>query len=201
MQTMREFIRDWVPPAIWRYTRRLFKVKPEGPPHYTSDRFHYPLWAIIADRLVQMKAQSVLDLGCGPGAVASVLLDRGIPQYFGIDIRRRAVQQARLLCPTYSFVEADAFSTDLIDTYPYDTFLCTEFLEHVEDDRSILLRIRPGSHVLLSVPSFKAKRHMRIFSSADEVSRRYGPCLKEHEVVSVRANEAGARFFILEGRR
>ncbi len=198
---MTNFLRDWMPPVVWRLGRRLLKPHVDQADDYISDRFHYPLWAVIADRLVRLQAQSVLDLGCGPGAMASLLLERGIPAYLGIDRDDRALLRARRLCPGYSFVVADAFETNLLEAYPYDTFVSTEFLEHVVDDQGVIQRVRPGSRVLISVPSFACKGHVRVFASAAEVAQRYGPYLQDYDVVTQRANASDARFFILEGRR
>lgn len=198
---LRQLLQEWLPPVIWRSARRLLNRQTRYADDYTSDRFHYPLWAVIADRLVRMQAQCVLDLGCGPGNVASLLLDRGIPAYLGIDHNRRALLRARRLCPAYSFVVADALRTNLIEEYPYDVFLSTEFLEHVADDQSIIQRVRPGARVLISVPGFECPGHLRVFTSTAEVVQRYGLYLQETDAVALRANARGARFYILEGRR
>jgi 2-polyprenyl-3-methyl-5-hydroxy-6-metoxy-1,4-benzoquinol methylase len=221
---MKALLREVTPPFLWRLAAKLihrgnhpqavvhgqqmnadyydetFKLKKQLKIHYTK-AFHYPLWAVVADRVRQLQTQSVLDMGCGPGQMASLFWDIGIPRYLGLDFSASQIDYARKICPEYQFVVADAFATNLIEDHPYDTFLATEFLEHIEDDVEIVKRIRPGAHVVISVPNFPHPAHVRWFNCIQEVADRYQPYLQSLEVSELRINQRGRRFFILQGVR
>ncbi len=156
---------------------------------------------IITDRLERVKAQSILDIGCSAGQLASLLRDKGIPHYLGLDFSSVRIEYARQICPEYSFVVADVFETALIKTHPYDTFLAIEFLEHVEDDLALVEMIRPGSRVLISVPSFPNMAHIRHFNSMTEVRQRYEPYLQHPNITELLLDPQGRKFYLIEGVR
>jgi SAM-dependent methyltransferase len=213
---LRRIARDWLPPAVIRLLRAVptpgAEGKERGPAfydrsflahehwsaHYTQSRYYF-LWAVIADRLRAREAACVLDLGCGPGQLASLLHDTGIPAYVGIDFSPRRIEQARLVCPDYTFVEADVFATDLLETLDYDTVLATEFLEHIEQDHDVLRRLRAGSHFIGTVPNFPASGHVRHFEGAAQVSARYAAAFRQLAVTPFRASAEGKVYFLLDG--
>ena len=74
-----------------------------------------------------------------------------------------------------------------------------EFLEHIENDISVLCRLRPGTYVLATVPNFAATGHVRHFDSEFAVRRRYESALDSLRVDSLLENERGKTYFIVEG--
>jgi len=140
-----------------------------------------------------------LDVGCGSGQLASLLKDKGIERYCGIDFSAKRIVQAKQACPEFDFVQADAFGTDLFETYGYDALVTTEFLEHVEGDLDIIFKIRSGARFLGTVPNFPFESHVRHFRDANEVAARYGPYFKDFRVDSFLSNDKGKTFFVLEG--
>lgn len=166
--------------------------------HYTRS-VYYPLWSVIVDRIMRAGISSVLDVGCGPGQFATLLRDRGLEEYCGFDFSEKCIRQARLICPDYSFVVADAFETDLFQTFHYDAVVCTEFLEHVECDIEILRQIRSGVRLYGSVPNFMYFSHVRCFKNCDEVKDRYGQLFSEFRVDPLLSNPTGTTFYLLEG--
>ena len=226
---LKRITRALTPPLLWRAGRKLKRAtaSPDAPspPHWTygaeqppafyDERFrnakhwrrhytashYYPLWTVIADRLRRAGAVRVLDVGCGPGQVASLLRDQGLPAYVGLDFSPERVRRAREVCPEYAFHVADVFETDLLANEAYDGVLVMEFLEHVERDLDVLARIRPGALVLATVPNFPAAGHVRFFERAEDVRARYAPLLARLEVHVHLENAEGKTYFILEGVR
>ena len=100
---------------------------------------------------------------------------------------------------------ADARTTDLFTSVHYDTILCTEVLEHVVDDVSVLERIPKGKQVLATVPNFDYESHVRFFANVGEVRDRYGSLFEflditEHYHTGDRDGSGGI-FFLMNGLR
>jgi hypothetical protein len=61
---------------------------------------------------------------------------------------------ARVSCPSFDFVCANAYTSELFHTLDYDLVVSTEFFEHVKEGLAIIERIRPGTWVYATVPNF-----------------------------------------------
>jgi SAM-dependent methyltransferase len=218
-------LKDWTPPAVWRLARRLassdvvrrigrdtrgrerdasfydqsFRGHAHWRKHYTESHY-YPLWLVVADRMIGAGAVSVLDIGCGPGQMATLLRDKGIPRYLGVDISSERITWARSICQEFDFVEGDIFQSELLQTRDYDTVLCTEFLEHVERDLEVIEQIRSGTRFYASVPNFPAAGHVRHFLNTDSVGERYGEYFEVVRIDQIRQDSQGHNvWFLLEG--
>ncbi|WP_072620554.1 class I SAM-dependent methyltransferase [Spirulina major] len=173
---MQQIIRELIPPLLLKITtnihHRLFKVHPqppspfaygvEQPPefydhtyqskahwkkHYTASHY-YPLWTVIADRIRHLRVNKVVDIGCGPGQVACLLRDIQVPDYIGLDFSPARIAKARSVCPEYEFRVADIFKNNLLALGDYDCVLIMEFLEHIEQDLTVLNQVFPSTIVL-----------------------------------------------------
>jgi SAM-dependent methyltransferase len=164
---------------------------------------YYAMWTVIADRLHRQGATSVLEVGCGAGQLAAMLLESGVEFYTGFDLSPVAIELAAGNAPGGHFSVANAFETDLFTTARYDTLVCTEVLEHVTEDRGLIARWPVGATCICSVPDFPAKAHVRFFSDGPEqVRQRYQDLFEGFDVVTIpRPSEKGGRFFLFEGRR
>jgi SAM-dependent methyltransferase len=168
--------------------------------HYTESQY-YHLWAIIAHLIARAGVCSVLDIGCGPGQLAFLLKNRGLTSYCGIDFSPKRIEWAKSQCPGFIFVVADALKTDLLETFNYDTVVCTEFLEHVDRDTEVIARIRPGARFYATLPNFPFISHVRFFKSATEVYDRYATYFREFRVDSFAFTTKGKSHFLLEGTK
>ena len=168
--------------------------------HYSQSRYYF-LWTVIADRITNCNAKAILDIGCGSGQFASLLRDKGVVNYCGIDFSPKRIALARKICPNLRFEIADVFKTDLFKTFEYDTIVSTEFLEHIKRDLMIIERIRSGVHFIGTVPNFPYTSHVRHFNNSDEVFRRYSKYFNAFCVDSFAANDKGSMYFILEGTK
>jgi len=169
--------------------------------HYTQSVDYY-IWTVIVDRVRRRKPRSILEIGCGSGQLAHAIYDSGIVRsYVGFDFAAARLNQARVNVPDYRFEVADAFQTDLYDTVDYDLVICTEFLEHVERDLTVIERIRRGSRIIGLVPNFAWVSHVRYFKSTDEVAERYGPYFSDFNVDEIPMKVRGSVAFVFEGVR
>ena len=122
------------------------EVKPGG--YYSNSRPD-----LVAD--LPRPLGSVLDVGCGEGAVGRLLRSEGAERLTGIEIDPAAAQVAR---EVYDEV-AEGAVEDVLPTLggPFDAILCYDVLEHLVDPSAVLARLRtlaaPGGHLHVSVPN------------------------------------------------
>ncbi len=128
---------------------------------------------IICRLLADVQPSSILELGVGMGGVSARL---DADRYVAVepDAESRAVATERL--PGKIVVESlEALPAD----EPFDLVCAFEVLEHIEDHHAVAAewveRLRPGGHLLLSVPAFskqygpwdRAAGHFRRYDEAD----------------------------------
>lgn len=186
-------------PAEW-YDNK-FQTTPSFQAEYYLSNYYF-LWSVIADRIVSSGIANVLDIGCGPGQFAALLREWGIVNYTGLDFSETAIDLARRQAPEFQFIVGDVHTSDVFTQVPHDVIVCTEVLEHLEDDRGIISRFGTSKRCLCSVPSFPDPSHVRFFSSAAEVRTRYQPFFEALNVRCFRAaTYENSRFFLLDGIR
>jgi len=114
--------------------------------------------------------QRILDAGAGIGAITEHLLDRELvlptdayPPY--LDLLRQRIGH-RLKVEPVAVDLADPAIRELAH-HRFDTVLCTNVLEHVEDDRAALANfhalLQPGGRLVLYVPA-----HQFLYGPVDE---------------------------------
>ena len=128
-----------------------------------------PLWRAVAADVP--RGFTIVDLGCGPGHVASLVAPRA-RSYVGVDWSPAAVDVARRAT---RFAPAVIVCADLtrFAPPPAEIYLAVEFLEHVEDDLAILRRIPPLRTLIASLPKRDSEGHVRWFETAESVIDRY----------------------------
>jgi SAM-dependent methyltransferase len=113
----------------------------------------------------------ILDVGCGTGAMLQQLAAFGTVD--GLDADETAVR----FCRERGLARVELLSSDRLpkESGSFDLVTALDVLEHVDDDRSLLLEVarvlRPDGAFLLTVPAYEA-----LWGPQDEVShhrRRY----------------------------
>lgn len=133
-----------------------------------------PVWERIIPILQKREVHSVLDLGCGPGQFAEFLAEK-LPNvaYHGVDFSSVAIEQASMRCPHYTFEQRSLPITDFSNLPTFDAVLCTEVLEHVEQDCEILAALPENTFTIVTMPNFHSFGHLRVFESETAVRERY----------------------------
>lgn len=168
--------------------------------HYTQSRYYF-IWTVIADRIRRSANRRVLEIGCGSGQLAALLYDQGIKEYVGFDFSEAAVHLARQAVPSYTFLVADARSTELVVDGNYDWVVCTEVLEHIVEDLAVVQRIPSGKRFIGTVPNFPYRSHVRHFFSSGEVVERYANFFNDFDVIALAGTRQGQLYFLFEGVR
>lgn len=169
--------------------------------HYTKSHYYF-LWAVIVDRMRLAGIRSILEIGCGPGQLAAFLMDQGVSQFVGLDFSPKAIDIARKNVSRGSFVVADARSPEIHHQVDHEVVICTEVLEHIEDDFGVLSRFLPGKRCICSVPNFPHESHVRHFHDAAEMIARYGPFFRDLDVFTLKSPRLVTdEFFLFDGVR
>ncbi len=178
------------------FARNAMYAKPYEQSHY------YFLWSVIVDRIRRANLGRILEIGCGPGQLATYLLERGVQQFTGLDFSSQAIEMARRNAPAGRFVVGDARMPEIYVQTEHDAIICTEVLEHIDDDLVVVSRFLPGKRCFCSVPNFAYESHVRHFRDAAEVAERYGRFFSEFDVTTLKSPmDQADRFFLMDGVR
>ena len=152
------------------YYDDYFKNETGSQVHY-RESFYYVHWTQVISFLRKIKDPEILEIGCGTGQFAEYLKDEGFSRYHGFDFSTKAIELAR------GRVSLDFHQGDALDSRnykgQYNTVVCLEVLEHIQDDIFILSNLRPFTQIIFSVPNFDAPSHVRWFTSERQIKRRY----------------------------
>ena len=67
----------------------------------------------------------------------------------------------------------------------YDTVVCTEVLEHIEADLTVIENWKSGANCICSVPNFDFETHVRVFLTEEDVRCRYGDLIDIERIIRV----------------
>lgn len=160
-----------------RRKTRLCGVLPEK-------SLYYELWKNI---LSYIKPKwRIMDVGCGWGQFAKMATDAG-HEYVGLDFNELALEHAEIMAPEAIFHLCNVeLNQSIIAKGEYEVITFIEFLEHVEKDKLILESVVKGKNVILSVPNFRSKFHLRVFESHESIKQRYGEILEIDEIKEIK---------------
>lgn len=119
--------------------------------------------------------KTFLDVGCGAGELACSLAELGL-KGVALDFSTAAIQQAKTIRDERSLTEKDirfcVGGLENVKNQQFDLIICSEVLEHIEDDVEMLRNLlRHSKKLLISVPA-----KQRLFDSSDKAVghfRRY----------------------------
>jgi 2-polyprenyl-3-methyl-5-hydroxy-6-metoxy-1,4-benzoquinol methylase len=147
--------------------------------------FYYPLFCNIVAEVKKRSINTILEVGCGTGGLAQLLMARTSIRYMGFDFSAVAVKNAGMRTgQSEAFFVGDALDPSCYQ-FPCDGIVCTEVLEHITRDLDVIRLWRPGVQCICSVPNFDYPTHVRHFRGEDQVGARYGDLIDIEAIVRV----------------
>lgn len=148
---------------------------------------YFPLFKRVLEEVQRQNAHAILEVGCGAGAFGHMVLEQTNLAYQGFDFSSVAVAKAIARTGRNDmFYEGDATSQSAYNDKQFDCIVCTEVLEHIENDLEAISRWPIGTHCVCSVPNFDADSHVRFFHDEDEVRARYGKLVDCTTIVRIK---------------
>ena len=176
----KEFEKEWY--------NEVYQKKAKYSEHYSKTNW-YPRFLECA-KLIK-KDERVLEVGCGTGQLAHLLFDQGKTNYKGFDFSSTAIQKCLDLdLDPMLFYVGDAYNK--ANYNDYDTILCCETLEHLQDFR-VLDNIEKGKKIVLTVPDFKAPNHLFHIKSYSQLTERYKNHIEFSYITKIKA------WYVAEG--
>lgn len=126
---------------------------------------------IITDMVGGLDYASVLDVGCGQGSLlATVMPLKPQARYMGVDFADKALEVARQRAPQAEFGRLDLTAGHL--DRRFDLVLCTDVIEHIEDDSTALANLAAMTGKYLLVSTLQGR--MRPYETQVGHYRNYG---------------------------
>ena len=130
------------------------------------------------------KHDNVLEMGCGTGHFAELMLNEGYNYTLGFDFSEVGIGMCRKRCPYGNFL-VDSVYEFPFDAFEYDTVVSLEVMEHIEKDIEVLQKIPMGKRILFSVPGYDDQAHVRFFANAEEIEERFSKIFTEFRVETI----------------
>jgi 2-polyprenyl-3-methyl-5-hydroxy-6-metoxy-1,4-benzoquinol methylase len=133
----------------------------------------------------------LLEAGCGTGNLTSFLIQTpGLKEYVGVDLSpafcdqlRRDLHPPKRMKIEFHAMDLQSPALKSLARFPFDSIVCSNVLEHLQDDRAALRTffemLAPGGKVILQAPALPmlygsidaADQHVRRYSRRDLVSK------------------------------
>lgn len=159
------------------------------------------------------RTERIVELGCGTGQLAEILLFEGYNYIRGVDFSKVGIDISTKRCNLIDFNKAglrlgrkatnaicngmfqvaDLYKYEIKDEY--NTIISLEVLEHIEKDILVINKINQNKRVIFSLPMFANEAHVRFFVSEQTVIDRYAKYFNNLSIEKI------GKIFLCEGVR
>lgn len=124
--------------------------------------------------------EEVVDLGCGTGRFLELLSRRShYARLIGYDWSQEAIEEGKRYAHKAMFLQESMEDWRPASDRPGNTvYVCSEVLEHLEDDLALVRKIPSGHRFIFTVPNFDSASHVRVFRNVGDLWGRYEGLLK-----------------------
>lgn len=149
---------------------------------------HYK-WAKHQQRFkqiaVRLKGSTCLDVGCCYGHSTRILAVMYRAKWTGLEFVKKAVDKAKVNFPKIEFVYSKDYDFEInLKGRKFDSIICSEIFEHIENDREFLEQIMKIKNikVIITTPNrfVDDPGHLRIYNgeSIDKLCKGYDYIIK-----------------------
>ena len=120
-----------------------------------------------------LEGKKIIDIGCGNGNLLNFLKNKNL-ELFGTDYSKNYLIKARKKIPRCEFFQADLLNEKFWKNHSnqYDSIICSEVLEHLDDDltalKNIHIILRKNGVLIITVPAL-----MSLYSEFDKKIGHY----------------------------
>jgi 2-polyprenyl-3-methyl-5-hydroxy-6-metoxy-1,4-benzoquinol methylase len=113
--------------------------------------------------------KTCIDVGCGFGHSTKRLSNFYEADWTGLEFSSEAIKKAKENFPKLNFIYAENYRLDEICNKKYDSVICSEVIEHIEDDRAFISELMKivEKKLILTTPSQHVDDpgHLRIYNA------------------------------------
>jgi 2-polyprenyl-3-methyl-5-hydroxy-6-metoxy-1,4-benzoquinol methylase len=129
-----------------------------------------------------LEGKTAIDIGCAFGH-STMHLTKYWPGYWhGLDFSMRAIDKAKALFPAIPFFYATDFNLYNHLGEIYDSVVCSEVIEHVDDDRGLIKGLQEITKdvLVITTPNRRVSDpgHLRIYNESMLIDLFFGRCSK-----------------------
>jgi len=125
---------------------RLFRGYSRRHVHFYSEEVSVLLESGLALANKVVKKPSIVDLGCGDGRLIFALYKRGllknVGEIVGVDISEERIGRLTKELPFVKGIISDASNVKELPDSSFDFIICSQVIEHVENDNALVQEIR-----------------------------------------------------------
>jgi 2-polyprenyl-3-methyl-5-hydroxy-6-metoxy-1,4-benzoquinol methylase len=112
---------------------------------------------------VPSEAKIILEVGCGDGNFAELLLLRGVTEVWGIEYEKEQAELARKRMTTVIVGDVAQRMAELPDNY-FDAIICNDVLEHLIDPYTVIsklkYKLKKEGVMISSIPNIRYFRNL-----------------------------------------
>lgn len=157
---------------------------------------YYNVWSEIVKMMTSK--DKVLELGCGAGQLAKLLLYGSCEYVRGYDFSKEGIKLCKSgLDKKYhdKFLVGDIYEEDIYEE-DYNTIICCEVFEHLAEDLEVIGNIKVGAKVIFTVPNFDSKSHVRFFATSRDIRNRYNKLVDIKSIDEIYVSERNKIYLI-----
>ena len=179
-------------PTTAIYYNNIYSKSKEYAKDNPEQSVYYNLFSDVVSMVPS--GASVVELGCGTGLLAKMLIENGFHYVEGIDFSKVAIKKAKEI----NVQQQSLFK--IADIYTYKpkkdaTVICLETLEHLEYDIKVIENL-PKCNFIFSVPNFMCESHQRCFVTQNQIIDRYGKYIEIESMAKIPVSKKNSVWLI-----